>query len=189
MTQTPPSPQERRDYFRVNDRVALRAQKANDKRHHKPLAAEFLALGAMLDELHLIDEEQQMIWRSIAEKSHDLSIYLKAQQRKIELLARHLVLQQVQDELPLCEVNLSANGLGFAHPSSLALGERIDIDLVIFPDALLITNRAKVISCQAHAGAFFIGVEFIELSNSHRDAIVRHCLSIEGQQRRKERNE
>lgn len=178
---------ERRDYFRVDDRVALRVRITNDPTQAVQVPGELQHLLALLDELRSIDDEQSVILRNISDRSRELGHYLKAQQRKMELIASHLVLQQVNEHFSMQEVNLSANGIGFHYPQALRTGQLIDLDLLIWPQATLICTRAKIVSHQQRVNDYVFGAEFTELEDHHRDAIVRHCLMIDGQKRRLER--
>lgn len=178
---------ERRDFFRVDDRLALRVRPIDTPTFALQTPADLLPTYTLLEELHSIDVEQSVILRSINDKSRDLGQYLKAQQRKLELLARHLVLQQTRDLFELTNVNLSGNGIGFVSAVAYAQQQWLELDLVIFPDAWCASLRAQVISCSPHQDQFQIGAEFVDLREEQRDAIVRHCLLVDGHKRKMER--
>ncbi len=180
-------PAERRDYFRVLDRIALRVRPIEAASSSPQTPPDLTATYSLLEELHSIDLEHSAILHAINDKSRDLGQYLKAQQRKFELLARHLVLQNTRGLFTLVDVNLSGNGIGFTHATACTLDQLLDIDLVLFPEAWCASLRVKVISCLPQGDMMQIGAEFVDIPDEQRDAIIRHCLLIEGHKRRLER--
>lgn len=80
---------ERRDFFRVADTVALEftaIEDANDADEVFKTSPLFHLLG----ELHLLDFDSQHLYRNINERDRTLAAYLKIINKRIELLGQAL---------------------------------------------------------------------------------------------------
>src|SRR5690554_2951475 len=72
--------QERREYYRIQDRIALQIS-------NEPDPAQSSLLFTLLNELYLLDLEAQPLLRSISEQQRTLVNYLKITNKRIDLLA------------------------------------------------------------------------------------------------------
>lgn len=176
---------DRRDYFRISDTVALRVNVVTDASMPVLAPVELAAGHQLLRELQLIDSDSTALLRNIQDKSRDIGQYFKLINRKIELTARFYVLQQAASHYQTQEVILSGSGLGFPFGQALALESLVDLHFILLHTATAVSCRAKIVRCDLNAdGQFQLGSEFTEISDSDRDAIVRHALHVEAARRR-----
>lgn len=180
---------DRRDYFRIDDTIALRIDPVSDASQPLRPPVELAAGHQLLRELQLIDSDSAALLRSIQDKSRDLGQYFKLINRKIELTARFYVLQQAANHYQSHEVILSGSGLGFSHDRALALASLVDLHFILLHTATAVSCRAKILRCEHINGVYYLGSEFTEINDSDRDAIVRHALHVEAARRREAKAE
>ena len=177
-------PADRRDYFRITDTIALRVDPVTAPVLPVSPPIELAAGHQLLRELQVIDSDSAGLLRNIQDKSRDIGQYLKLVNRKIELTSRFYVLQQAASHYQRHDVILSGSGLGFQHPTALSVDSLVDLHFILLHTATAVSCRAKVLRCDARDGRFHIGSEFTEITDSDRDAIVRHTLHLDAARRR-----
>lgn len=175
---------DRRDYFRIADTIALRVDPVTVPALPVSPPLELAAGHQLLRELQLLDTDSAAMLRAIQDKSRDIGQYLKLINRKIELTARFYVLQQAASHYQPHDVMLSGSGLGFRHPTALPAGSLVDLHFILMHTATAISCRSRVLRCDHRDGQFHIGSEFTEITDSDRDAIVRHTLHLDAARRR-----
>ncbi|MFF7708335.1 PilZ domain-containing protein [Pseudomonas sp. NPDC007930] len=177
---------ERREYYRINDRIALEIT---------PLQAGFTddetfletgqSLFGLLCELHLSDFESQHLLRQVGEGNRALSAFLRTQNKRIELLTQVMaqsILGSIGQPQP---VVLSEAGLEFHGASAMPPGSVLNVKMALMPQALGVMLRARVVRCDATAeGPFDIGVEFIDATDAQRQLLARYVLQKQAAERR-----
>ncbi len=80
--------EDRREYYRIEDRIALEISPLSAA---EALEAELLQddspLFNLLSELHLSDFESQHLLRQLSEKDRTLAAFLRAQNKRLDLLS------------------------------------------------------------------------------------------------------
>ena len=178
--------EDRREYYRIEDSIALEIS---------PLSAAD-ALGTdllqddsqlfnLLSELHLSEFESQHLLRQLSEKDRTLAAFLKAQNKRIDLLSA-VIAQILIGEIGAPQpVKLSEGGVEFNHPEAFAPGSRVALKMVLMPRASGLLLRGKVTHCDRRAdGSYEIGTEFIDMSDAQRQLLARYILQRQQQQRR-----
>lgn len=178
--------EERREYYRIKDRIALEIS---------PLSAAD-ALGTdllqddshlfnLLSELHLSEFESQHLLRQLSEKDRTLAAFLKAQNKRIDLLSA-VIAQILIGEIGAPQaVTLSEGGVEFKHSSAYEPGSRVALKMVLMPRASGLLLRGKVTHCDKLAdGSYDIGTEFVDMSDAQRQLLARYILQRQQQQRR-----
>ncbi len=175
--------EERREYYRIEDRVALEIIPAS---HDHPAGSEPLpALFSLLGELHQLDFEAQHLLRQIAESNRTLANYLKVQNKRIELLGQALAQDLLKDQSAPQPVVLSEGGISFVSEQPLAEGEVVTLKLVLLPQGLGLLLPARVIySTAMQDGRYDIGTEFEALTDAQRQLLSRHILQKQALERR-----
>ncbi|PVZ20423.1 MULTISPECIES: PilZ domain-containing protein [unclassified Pseudomonas] len=178
---------ERREYYRISDRVALEITP-----HETGLtpsaeeASRQAPLFAMLCELHLSDFESQHLLRQVGEGNRALAAFLRAQNKRIDLLTQVMaqsILGSIGEPQP---VVLSEAGLEFSYPRPLAEASTLDVRMALMPQALGVMLRARVVRCDANAaGSFDVGVEFENSTDAQRQLLARYVLQHQAAERRK----
>ena len=175
--------EERREYYRIEDRIALEI--IPDTQPPTASDDERQQLFDLLGELHQLDFEAQHLLRQIAEGNRTLASYLKVQNKRIELIGQALTQDLLKDIGPARTVVLSEGGVSFRHDTALGIGTLLTLKLVLLPQGLGLRLPARVTHCAADAdGGFQLGTEFEALTDAQRQLLARHILQKQALQRR-----
>ncbi len=173
---------ERREYYRIEDRIALEITPLSGVDSTPPEAS---PLFSLLSELHLSEFESQHLLRQLGDANRGLSGFLKAQNKRIDVLSQvlaHMLMGTLSDPQP---VVISEAGLDFQHPARYAPGTQLDLKMAFPPQALGMMLRARVVHCDALAdGNFAIGVEFEGSTDAQRQLLARYVLQKQAMERR-----
>ncbi|MFV3405882.1 PilZ domain-containing protein [Pseudomonas sp. NY15463] len=178
--------EDRREYYRIEDRIALQISPLSAA---EALETELLQddspLFNLLSELHLSDFESQHLLRQLSEKDRTLAAFLRAQNKRLDLLSSvvaHTLIGEIGAPVP---VIISEGGIEFAQTRSIAPGTRVKVKMVLMPRAHGLLLRGKVTHCDARAdGRFEVGTEFIDMTDAQRQLLARYILQRQQQQRR-----
>ncbi len=174
---------DRREYYRIEDRIALEILPTEHAETVSDMASS--RLFGLLGELHQLDLEAQLLLRQIAESNRTLGNYLKVQNKRIDLLGQ-LIARELLDEIgPAREVVLSEGGISFTHDRPLAEGSVWKLKLILMPQGLGMLLTSRVSSCQAQEdGTYAIGTCFEALTDAQRQMLARHILQKQAAERR-----
>ncbi|VVO82754.1 MULTISPECIES: PilZ domain-containing protein [Pseudomonas] len=177
--------EDRREYYRIEDTIALeiRPLSATEATGQEVLQ-DASPLFNLLSELHLSEFESQHLLRQINERDRNIAAFLKAQNKRIDLLSQVIaltVLGQIGEPQP---VIISEGGIDFQHPTPIAAGSRLSVKLVLMPQALGLLLRARVTHCDRKGDGYDVGTEFEHLTDAQRQLLARHILQKQAQERR-----
>lgn len=178
--------EDRREYYRIEDRIALEISPLSAA---EALEADVLQddspLFNLLSELHLSEFESQHLLRQLSDKDRTVAAFLKAQNKRIDLLSA-VVAQTLLGEIGAPRaVVLSEGGVEVAQSQLIAPGTRVAVKMVLMPQALGLLLRARIIHCDPRPdGEYQVGTEFIEMSDAQRQLLARYILQRQQQQRR-----
>lgn len=181
---------ERREFFRVEDRVLLRYRRVA-REAAQGSAEELFDNGEvfwLMRELRSVDAEHHSRLRGLSDNNRELGLYLKALNRKIELIAAALVAyDRSRHGIPEQSVTLSEAGLDFSvdrlPDSPLPQpGEMLALQLVLLPEYLALALWAEVVSIDGQR----VGVSFVHQRESERQILARHALQVQIASRRKQ---
>ncbi|MCP3749195.1 PilZ domain-containing protein [Pseudomonas sp. SBB6] len=178
--------EDRREYYRIEDRIALEISPLSAA---EALGTDLLQdtspLFNLLSELHLSEFESQHLLRQLSDKDRTLAAFLKAQNKRIDLLSA-VVAQTLLGQLSAPQaVVLSEGGIEFSQAEPLAADTCVAVKMVLMPQALGLLLRAKVTHCDRNAdGQYEVGTEFIDITDAQRQLLARYILQRQAQQRR-----
>lgn len=189
---------ERREYFRIADEIALDYRLLKDEevdglleRMRSRLVDRFTAASSFAattrQMAHLIHKVQT--------ESPELARCLQAIDQKLNMIAQLFVSEQMAlDEQPTREVSLSAGGVAFRAQHELGTGSLLELRMVLFPSMIGILTISRVIHCERMDdgnGQFpwQVAVEYEHLRETDRELLVRHIMSKETEQLRAQRSE
>ena len=181
--------QEKREYFRINDWVAIEFIAVE----HSCISDDDLAFPlevprefSLLNQLHTIDAENNSLLHLIGEKDRTLAAYLKSANEKIDLLATALVhSDQRLADMPHKTVTLSEGGFSFNNPEPLESGIYLAIKMILLPSGIGLLLYGQVVDSQRHSSDnHFINIRFEGLSEINRQIIARHVLQYQARVRR-----
>ncbi|MDN7142816.1 PilZ domain-containing protein [Pseudomonas sp. JQ170] len=178
--------EDRREYYRIEDRIALEISPLSGAEAlDTDLLQDDSPLFNLLSELHLSEFESQHLLRQLSDKDRVLAAFLKAQNKRIDLLSA-VVAQTLLGQLNAPQaVVLSEGGIEFTQAQPIAAGSRIAVKMVLMPQALGLLLRARIIHCDQRAdGHYEVGSEFIDMTDAQRQLLARYILQRQAQQRR-----
>ncbi|OAI91911.1 PilZ domain-containing protein [Pseudomonas putida] len=178
--------EDRREYYRIDDRIALEISPLSAA---EALGTDLLQddspLFNLLSELHLSEFESQHLLRQLSEKDRTLAAFLKAQNKRIDLLSAVLAQTLIGEIGAPQPVKLSEGGVEFNSPEPFEPGSRVALKMVLMPRASGLLLRGKVTHCARRAdGSYELGCEFIDMSDAQRQLLARYILQRQQQQRR-----
>lgn len=169
--------QERRAYYRIQDRIALQISS-------EPACAQDSMLFSLLNELYLLELEAQPLLRSISEQQRTLVNYLKITNKRIDLLANALAQGLMKEFGEPQPVSLSEEGIDFVTAKAHAAEDYLTLRLILLPQAFGLQLHARVLSCQPVADGFRVAVRFHEITEIQRQVLARHIMHKQAQERR-----
>lgn len=194
--QTSISAADRREFFRINDQVALNFRVidrgeidgAIEKREDGYLDVNTMASSfahTNLDMKHAMEKCRRDL--------PEVATYLDGLNAKVDLLIRLLVAtgSELPDH-PTHDVNLSASGLSVKVTQEFVEGSALEIKLLFFPSLLYVVTFGLVVRCSAsdevEGFPFELAVEFSHLEDSDKELLIRHILQKESAMLREARD-
>ncbi len=185
---------ERRQYFRIEDRVSLRVRQVTEEEFVALLKrgpqAEDKTVG-LVAQLRSLTNHMGNTLLSVRKDNPDVAQYLQLLDKKIEIIARHL--EGKGDVIaPDTRVNIGTGGLAFWRESALPLNTKLEVRFVLFPSYLRVTALAHVVHADeepqaSSAQRFRIGVEFDRIGEAEQEALARHLIELQSAQLRRQR--
>ena len=189
---------ERREYFRIADEIALDYRLLKDEevdglleRMRSRLVDRFTAASSFAattrQMAHLIHKVQT--------ESPELARCLQAIDQKLNMIAQLFVSEQMAlDDQPTREVSLSAGGVAFRAQHELRTDSLLELRMVLFPSMIGILTISRVIHCERMDDGnsqfpWQVAVEYEHLRETDRELLVRHIMSKETEQLRAQRSE
>lgn len=186
---------ERRDYFRIDDRVLLEYRVVSRQAVTEHPAAQYFAPSHTFDlmrELRLLELEQSLP-RSSADYPREAESSLRLLHRKIDLVATTLVaMAQDRPQVEPLPVILSEGGIAFPLSEPLQPGTLIALQLQLLPEWLGLRLYGEVVHDEPLAEAPWMSqragphaaVRFLNLRETDRQLLARHILKSQIQARR-----
>jgi c-di-GMP-binding flagellar brake protein YcgR len=187
--------QERREFFRIDDSVQvsirlLRDDELTDHAAEQVVERKFTIMTRMQS----VSQGLSAALHRIEQKDPDVADYLKALDQKINLLGQTFLSSETELAMqPGMAVNLSAGGIALNSADPLEQGDRVEIKLLLLPEFVGILSQGEVIDRTASSeSAGFphrLRIGFSDISESDRDALIRHILRRQAEMLRREREQ
>ncbi|MEQ8233560.1 MAG: PilZ domain-containing protein [Gammaproteobacteria bacterium] len=177
---------DRRRYFRIEDRALLKYRVVADEdleqeRHF--IQANEIRASNLHAALAGIDLRLEDAFEAVREESKAMAQALELLNRKLTLIERVVALESGQvvtgthREHEPSEVSLSGGGIAIAADTPLALNAPLAIDLVLLPSHHSMRAIGRVVDCRRGDGERFqIAVQFEEIREQDREALIQHVL-------------
>lgn len=178
--------EERREYYRIEDSVALEIHLLTDEEAQDPSQVQSSSIMFdLLSELHISEFESQHLLRQLDERDRVMNSFLKALSKRIDLLSK-VMAQTIMGHIGAPQpVIISEGGLQFRSPVLLPVDGLLSLKMVLMPQASGLMVLAKVIRCSRRTdGGFDVGTDFIDLPDTQRQLLARHILQRQAQARR-----
>ena len=198
MAVTQPLGSERREYFRINDEVALQfrlVDKDEKSRRQEKRLAGHLDPSVVASCFANTSRQMKHSLERFRRDEPDIASYLDAMNTKVDLLVR-LLLSSHSDlpDHPSHDVNISASGLAFRSKQSLEAGQLLELSIMFFPSLLYLNTFGRVLRCDAAdveqtQFPFATAIEFEFVDEAERELVIRHVLQKESEMLREARAE
>ncbi len=180
---------ERRDFFRIEDRIGLEIRKLAPDTHLDGDAFDGDHLESLKAEFRRLDQDVKSQLASLAERDRLLTGLIKSLNGKLDTLARIMAFEQN----PLQpgdwqDVTLSEGGLSF-HSSTnrFSAGDQLALRMTLPPELFQPVATARVIDVVPDkSGGGRVHTEFTDIQDSDRQQIARHVMRWQIRQRQKE---
>ena len=188
---TPPSgdsQRERREFFRIEDRIGLEVRRLDDARAgDDPFNSS--PLEALKAEFRRLDQDVRAHLASLAERDRLLAGLVKSLNSKVDTLARIIAFEQnpLQPE-DWQDVTLSEGGLSFSSSTpAWQPGDRLAVRMTLPPELFQPQAIARVLEVHPDAsGGARVHTEFARIDDGDRQQIARHVMRWQIRQRQKE---
>ncbi|WP_127475467.1 PilZ domain-containing protein [Sulfurivermis fontis] len=189
--------QERRRFFRIDDEVYLEYRQLPEEDYQQRLqqpAGSRQDTSALALQLHGLTSQSSSILAQIRKRDPEVGQYLAIIDRKVELLSRALLGSQLGHiSGPNHKVNLSGSGIAFYRTEPLPPESKLELRLMLFPGHTVINALGRVVHCTETGHTtplpYRIGVEFTQLAEVARDALVRHTLELQSARLRQQKEQ
>lgn len=180
-------PENRREYFRVQDTVALQYETVSGKLSgqdpHTLLPDDF----RILSELQKSAQEARQLLRQIGDENRLLAEYLRLQENRFDILTRAFASSAPALEfMPRRPVILSEGGIEFADDRALPPEQVILLRMLLFPEQtpLALFGRVVHIEVGEKPGRYTLGIEFIRMTDADQQVLARHAMHLQSEARR-----
>lgn len=184
---------ERRSFFRVDDKVLLRYQPVDESCALANLIPAVFKEDpgySLMQQLQAIDRNNAVFLRAIGEENRDLEAYLKGQNKKLELIAAKVIEHggKAPDQKKQ-RISISEGGLSIQSDTQLANNGYLALQITLLPKHHTLMVFAKVINCsRAKEGGYNIALSFTHLKDNDRQLIAKHIMQLQLAQRRQQTN-
>lgn len=182
---------ERRRYFRIDDKVGLSLKPLSAGQEEEAIAQFQNASthNALFNDLRAVRTQHLPQRRQLEQRNQAFMAYVGVLERQIELLALALDARWDGPQLPDTEVNLSAQGLSVSTEQTMQPGALVEVRLMLFPEHSRIFTLGRVTSIEAEAehGHQEVGIDFTHLREADREAIARHVHTLQLERLRAEK--
>jgi hypothetical protein len=177
---------ERRDYFRINDRIGLEMHKLPTGAQDDFSAFENTPLTRLQAEFKRLDQDIKTQLGGLSERDRALQSLLNVFNSKLDILARIMAFEQnpLQPE-HWHQATLSEGGVAFINNDDrLQIGDHIAIRLTLPPELFQPRAVGEVVGVNTEdRGGTRIHTRFVRLENSDRQQLARHIMRWQVRQR------
>lgn len=185
---------DRRRYFRIDDHIMLkyRVVPSNEVRSvSERLRAPLPNAFSLSSDFAELKQETVLLQRSIENSSPAVSQYMAILDKKLDMIAKVLLIQNMgADEHLWRKVNLGAGGMSFDSHVEIPVSSVLEIKLGLLPSHAGLITVGKVIRCSKKSEGvtgFNVAVCFLHVRDSDRELLVQHVLWRQAQMLRENR--
>jgi hypothetical protein len=183
---------ERRNYFRINDRIGLEVHKLPPSTQDDFSAFENTPFTSLQAEFKRLDQDIRTQLAGLSERDRALQGLLKAFNSKLDILARIMAFEQnpLQPE-HWHQATLSEGGIAFfSNDESLQVGDHIAMRLTLPPELFQPRAIGEVVGVNTEdRDGTWIHTRFVRLEDSDRQQLARHIMRWQIRQRQQPNTE
>ncbi len=178
---------ERRKFFRIEDsvRLALReVERGELDRRLENIELNMADSFTLMTGLNAIGQQVSASLRRIETKDPDIADYLKALDKKLDLISKAFLAEEVDMmDKPARAVNLSAGGMAVYGREPMQSGKVLEIKMLLLPSYTGILTYGTLVDCVMMEGEeldpeypYRLRIDFSFMRDTDRDALIRHVL-------------
>ncbi len=178
---------ERRRFFRIDDSVHLTLRKVPGdelETRVESLGRNMNSSFSLMTGLSAIGQQVAASLRRIELKDPDVADYLKAIDRKLELIGRAFLAEEVDiADQPARAVNLRGGGMAVHSRDIMEEGTVLEIKLLLLPSYTGIITYGTLVGCRPLPEdeadpdyPYLLRIDFSFMRDADRDALIRHVL-------------
>jgi hypothetical protein len=184
---------ERREYFRIDDEVALDYRLIREDevdRLQEKIQSRVLDRFTAASSFAATTRQMTHVMHKVQTESPELARCLQTLDQKLNMVAQLFVSEEMQlNEQQTREVNLSAGGVAFRSQHEIDEDSLLELRMVLFPSLVGILTVSRVIHCERvnddnQLFPWQVAVVYEHLRESDREHLVRHIMAKETRQLR-----
>ena len=165
---------EKRRYFRINETIGLSFERLD-----KGEASEANAGVDIWDLMSEQDEKIENLLSEVSQTSPQIADLIRAVNQKLERIVGQVVMEsRMIDRLAnrVKEVNISACGVGFVCDEAIDAGARLLMEFQLFPGAVKVQAKGRVVACEELANGFYWRIDFYEIKTAEQELLIQHIV-------------
>lgn len=179
---------DRRDFYRIDDNVALSYELMDTC--HQPDSNLFpfhdqAQVFHLSSNLQTLESEAHHLLRMIHDKHRAITQYLKNIDRRLQLMGG--VLASCSKELlnlPRVKVSLSEGAFSFNQSDPLPVGQYVAVKLVLLPSHAGLLISGKIVECDKIKTGYHNRITFEHILEPDRQLLAKHIIQHQAKQRR-----
>jgi len=183
--------EERRQYFRIQNKLYMCYELVENDGNatldtvKEPDESKVSMEIELLNELSQLEEQNKQFLKTLDKADNRVINHISSVNSRLSLLSKRVIQALDVDFSELMDVDISGGGLRFESDKSLKTEQRIKLELILMPKYIGMTLFAKVVdSIALNTGdGFCVAIEFIEISESDRDAIIGHIFKTQSKRK------
>ena len=182
------SEKERREYFRITDRVVISVTKLTNSQKLDDIKDEnssFL-LGSAINAL---DNESQTLANIIKRSNPDIAHYFDIINKKIDLISNYILDSSPENSNQTeTEIDLSGSGIAIQSNDDFSVDDLLMIKLLLLPEKKGIICVGCIKRIKIENNSKTLCIDFEDIAESDRELIVKHTISKQLEEARLKNN-
>jgi len=180
---------ERRKYFRIRNKLFLSYElnqsnqnaPSGDPSNNRNVAPQASPQITLLRELSEMGDENKRFLKTLPPTQDATYSHVQTMNNRIVELSRQIIYALDIDEKSMMEVDISGGGLSFEGKQQLSVGQHLNLELILMPQYFGMALDAEVVNCSTTEDPDIhrTSIEFTEINESDRDAIIGHVFKTQ----------
>ncbi|MEE9343656.1 MAG: PilZ domain-containing protein [Gammaproteobacteria bacterium] len=188
---------ERREYFRVEDKVALDyriVSGAEVDTLRKKIMTNTAGRFTTASDFDTISHQIGHAMHTVKAETPEVARVLDALDKKLNTLAQMMVSEEIKlDDYVAREANVSAGGIAFRSEHEIQAGDLLETRIVLLPAMIGILTISRVVYCERVEDEnrklpWQVAINHEVFRESDRELMVRHVMGKETERLRKRRH-
>lgn len=184
---------ERRNFFRIEDEVLIHYQPVEESAvYNRQIPAQFCddENYSLMNELQTVEYTANKFLAGLQDENPELVGYLKTLNKKIHLIASHIVSkhEQVQTQEKHI-ITFSEGGLAFHSKTAVPHDSFMAMQITLLPSHQTMVLFGKVINCSLIDNEYSVALSFMQVTDEERQIMAKHIMQKQLNERRQIKQE